>query len=112
MAQKQCKICGAEWEENFDECYNCGTTADPDEQLWFDKDARERVERRKRKKTLRRPSRLNRGIFLPLILGSGAMLKIIAQGGFNMTSLTWDIIGIVMFVVSVGYIIKTKLFRR
>jgi len=112
MAKKQCKICGAEWEENFDECYNCGMPADPDEQLWFDQEARKRVERRKRKRPLRRPSKLNRGIFLPLILGTGAVLKLIAQGGFNMTSLTWDIIGLVMFAVSVSYIIKTKLFRR
>ncbi len=115
MAKKYCKICGAEWEENFDECYNCGMPADPDEQLWFDKDARRRLERKKRtanKKPLRRPSKLNRGIFLPLILGTGAMLRLIAAGGFSASTLTWDIIGILMFVVSVGYIIKTKLFGR
>ena len=120
MAERYCKICGAEWEENFDECYNCGTSegpwrpADPDEQLWFDKDARKRLERKKKKgvkKPLLRPSKLNRGIFLPLILGIGAVLRIIARGGFSTSTLTFDIIGIVMFVISVGYIIKTKLFR-
>ena len=111
MAQKYCKICGAEWEENFDECWNCGMPADPDEHLWFDKDARKRVERRRRKKPLRPVSKLNRGIFLPLVLGSAAVLKIIVQGGFHAASLTWDAIGLLMFVVSIGYIIKAKLFR-
>ena len=114
MTERYCKICGAEWEENFDECYNCGTPADPDEQLWFDKDARRRLERKKKrgiKKPLRRPSKLNRGIFLPLILGTGAVLRIIARGGFSTSTLTFDIIGIAMFVISVGYIIRVKLFR-
>ncbi len=48
MAKRYCKICGAEWEENFDECWNCGMPADPDEQLWFDKDVRRRLERKRR----------------------------------------------------------------
>jgi len=112
MAKRYCKICGAEWEENFTECYNCGMPADPDEQLWFDTEARKRVESRGRKRLLRPVSKLNRGIFLPLILGCGAVLKIIVQGGFNIGSLAWDIIGFLMFVVSVGHIIKAKFFRR
>jgi len=114
MTKKYCKICGAEWEENFNECPNCGMPADPDEQLWFDKDARKRLERKQRrgiKKPIRRPSKLNRGIFLPLILGTGAVLRIIAGGGFSTSTLTFDIIGIAMFVISVGYIVKAKLIR-
>ncbi|MCD6162141.1 MAG: hypothetical protein J7K40_06985 [candidate division Zixibacteria bacterium] len=115
MAKKYCKICGAEWEENFDECPNCGMPADPDEQLWFDKDARRRLERKKRtarKKPIRRVSKLNRGIFLPLILGTGAVLRIIASGGFSTRTMMWDVIGVMMFVVSAGYIIKAKFFNR
>jgi hypothetical protein len=111
MAQKYCKICGAEWEENFDECWNCGMPADPDEQLWFDKDAQRRLKRKKRKKHLRTISRLNRGIYIPLILGSAVTLKIIAQGGFKAASLTWDLIGLLMFAVSMVYIARVKLFR-
>ena len=114
MAERYCKICGAEWEENFDECYSCGTPAEPDEQLWFDKDARKRLERKKKKrvkKPLLRPSRLNRGIFLPLILGIGAVSRIIIRGGFSTSTLSFDIIGILMFAISAGYIVKTKLFR-
>ena len=114
MTQKYCKICGAEWEENFDECPNCGMPEDPDEQLWFDKDARRRLERKStkgRKKPIRRISKLNRGIFLPLIIGAAGVFRIIAAGGMSTQTLTWDVIAIVMFVVSVGYIVKVKLFR-
>jgi hypothetical protein len=111
MAKKYCKICGAEWEENFDECWNCGMPADPDEQLWFDKEAQQRLKRKRRKKHLRPLSRLNRGIYIPLILGTGAALKVIAQGGFKVASLTWDIIGLMMLAVSLVYIVKVKILR-
>jgi predicted ATP-dependent serine protease len=110
---KYCKICGAEWEENFDECPNCGMPADPDEQLWFDKDARQRLERKKlvaRKKPIRRISKLNRGIFLPLIIGTAGVFRMIA-GGISAETLIWDVISVFMFVVSVGYIIRAKFFR-
>ena len=118
MAKRYCKICGAEWEENFDECWNCGMPSDPDEQLWFDKDARRRLDRKKRiaKRRKKRPSlkpvsKLNRGIFIPLILGSVAVVKIIAQGGLSMKSgLAYEVVGLVMFVLSVGYIVKAKIF--
>lgn len=85
--------------------------SDPDEHLWFDKDARKRVEHRRRIKPLRPVSRLNRGVFLPLILGGAAVLKLVIQGGFRMSSLTWDVLGLLMFAVSVGYIIKAKFLR-
>jgi hypothetical protein len=111
MAQKYCKICGAEWEENFDECWNCGMPADPDEQLWFDKEAQQRLKRKRRKQHLRPLSRLNRGIYIPLILGLGAGLKIIAQGGFKAGSLAFDLIGLLMLVVSLAYIAKVKFGR-
>ena len=85
--------------------------ADPDEQLWFDKEAQQRIKRKKRKKRLRPISRLNRGIYLPLILGLGAGLKIIAQGGFKTSSITWDVIGLLMLVVSIIYIGRVKLLK-
>ena len=114
MAKRYCKICGAEWDENFDECWNCGMPADPDEQLWFDKDARRRLERKKRinrKKSVRKISRLNRGLWLPLILGTAAVLHIVIAGGFSPKTLTVDVIGLLLFTASLGYIIKTKFFN-
>ena len=119
MAKRYCKICGAEWEENFDKCWNCGMPSEPDEQLWFDKDARRRLERKKRiakkrliKPVLRPVSKLNRGIFIPLILGSAAVIKIIAQGGFSMRSgLVYEVVGLMMFIFSVGYIVKAKILK-
>ena len=110
---KYCKICGAEWEENFDECPNCGMPENPDEQLWFDKDARQRLKKKKhitQKKPVRRITKLNRGIFLPLIIGAGGVFRMIA-GGITVHTIMWDVISIFMFVVSVGYIIKAKFFR-
>jgi uncharacterized membrane protein YvbJ len=111
MAKRYCKICGAEWEENFDECWNCGMPADPDEQLWFDKDARRRLERKKRiDRHIKPVSKLNRGIFIPLILGCVAIIKIIAQGGFSIRSgLVYEVVGLLMFVFSLGYIVKIKM---
>ncbi|OQX92082.1 MAG: hypothetical protein B6D58_04770 [candidate division Zixibacteria bacterium 4484_95] len=113
MAKRYCKICGAEWEENFDECWNCGMPADPDEQLWFDKDVRRRLERKRRiakKKRIKPISKLNRGIFIPLILGCAAVIKIIAQGGFSIRSgLVYEVVGLLMFVFSVIYIVKSKI---
>jgi hypothetical protein len=113
MAKKYCKICGAEWKENFDECWNCGMPADPDEQLWFDKDARRRLAKKKsvtRKKPIRKISRLNRGIFLPLIFGVAGTARM-AVNGISTQTLVWDLISVVFLVVSAGYIIRVKLFR-
>jgi hypothetical protein len=87
---------------------------DPDEQLWFDKDARRRLRRKKKidKKRLKgdqvRPlSRLNRGVYVPLILGSAAILKIMLFGGFGARTLVWDVLGSVIFLASAVYIIKS-----
>lgn len=109
MAKRRCQICGAEWEENFDECWNCGMPLDPDEQLRFDKDARRRL--RKKKKSVNRRvkplSKLNRGVYIPLILGSAALLKIVFFGGFGARTILWDSVGLAMFVAAIIYIIRS-----
>jgi len=102
MGKKYCKICGAEWEENFDECWNCGMPENPGEISSLDTHPGRR---------LRQPSRLNRGIYIPLILGIVAALKVIVQGGFKISTLAYDIIGLLMLLTSLVYIIRAKLIR-